>query len=722
MNLRKSILVLAILLFSRTFVFAGEGMWIPMLLQQLNEEEMQEMGLNISADDIYSINHSSLKDAILLFGRGCTSEIISDEGLLLTNHHCGFGQIQKHSSVEHDYLTDGFWAMSKEEELPNPGLTATLMIEMREVTHEVFNGVTDAITELQRNNLINDNIKALVDEFEKDSEFNAKIKPFFKGNQYYMIITQTFKDIRLVGAPPSNIGKFGGDTDNWMWPRHTGDFSLFRIYVDKDGNTAEYSEDNVPYKPKYHFPISLKGVDEGDFTFVFGYPARTNEYLPSFALELITEIGNPQKIRLRQSRLDIFSKYQIKDPKVRIQYASKYARVSNYWKKMIGESKGVKRMKAIETKQAYENKFVEWVESSDYTINEYSGLIDAFDETYTNLRPYSLSKDYFYEAVLAMEVVRFSLKFGKLVEISQNKDVNDEDVNDEIERLQKYSTSFFKDYYKPIDIEVMAEMLKYYDQNIDSKFKPEFFSEIHSKYNGDYTKYTEAIFENSMFDDKMELNSLLENYKQKSYKKILRDPVYAMAIEFGTIYNSKIKDQYASFNNTLDSLQRRFMKAQMEMQPDKRFYPDANFTLRISYGNVNGFSPKDAVYYKHFTTLEGIMEKENPDIYDYVVEEKLKDLYHDKDYGKYVAADGSMHVAFAASNHTTGGNSGSPVLDADGNLVGVNFDRCWEGTMSDLVYDPVVCRNISIDIRYFLFIVDKFAGAGYLVDEMDLVE
>ncbi len=722
MNLRKSILVLAILLFSRTFVFAGEGMWIPMLLQQLNEEEMQEMGLNISADDIYSINHSSLKDAILLFGRGCTSEIISDEGLLLTNHHCGFGQIQKHSSVEHDYLTDGFWAMSKEEELPNPGLTATLMIEMREVTHEVFNGVTDAITELQRNDLINDNIKALVDEFEKDSEFNAKIKPFFKGNQYYMIITQTFKDIRLVGAPPSNIGKFGGDTDNWMWPRHTGDFSLFRIYVDKDGNTAEYSEDNVPYKPKYHFPISLKGVDEGDFTFVFGYPARTNEYLPSFALELITEIGNPQKIRLRQSRLDIFSKYQVKDPKVRIQYASKYARVSNYWKKMIGESKGVKRMKAIETKQAYENDFVEWVESSDYTINEYSGLIDAFDETYINLRPYSLSKDYFYEAVLAMEVVRFSLKFGKLVEISQNKDVNDEDVNNEIERLQKYSTSFFKDYYKPIDIEVMAEMLKYYDQNIDSKFKPEFFSEIHSKYNSDYTKYTEAIFENSMFDDEMELNSLLENYKQKSYKKILRDPVYAMAIEFGTIYNSKIKDQYASFNNTLDSLQRRFMKAQMEMEPAKRFYPDANFTLRVSYGNVNGFSPKDAVYYKHFTTLKGIMEKENPDIYDYVVEEKLKDLYHDKDYGKYVAADGSMHVAFAASNHTTGGNSGSPVLDADGNLVGVNFDRCWEGTMSDLVYDPAVCRNISIDIRYFLFIVDKFAGAGYLVDEMDLVE
>ena len=722
MNFKKSILAITILIISKTFLFAGEGMWIPMLLQQLNEKEMQEMGLNISADDIYSINHSSLKDAILLFGRGCTSEIISNEGLLLTNHHCGFGQIQKHSSVEHDYLTDGFWAMSKAEELPNPGLTATLMIEMREVTSEVFNGVNDEMTESARSAMIKDNIKSLVEGFEKDSEYKAKIVPFFKGNQYYMVISQVFKDIRLVGAPPSNIGKFGGDTDNWMWPRHTGDFSLFRIYVDKDGKPAEYSEDNVPYTPKYHFPISIKGVDEGDFTFVFGYPARTNEYLPSFALEFITEVGNPQKIKLRQTRLDIFSKYQNKDPKVRIQYASKYARVSNYWKKMIGESKGVKRMKAIETKQAYEIEFEDWVNSSDYTKDEYSGLIESFEKTYTELRPYSLARDYFSESAMAMEIIRFSSRFRKLIEISQNKDIAEVDVNKEIEKLKKYSASFFKDYYKPIDKEVMAEMLKYYDQNIESDFKPEFFSEIHSKYNGDYAKYTNYIFEKSIFDNEDLFNSLLNDYGKKSYKKILKDPAYKISDEFVGIYISKIKGQFTYVNAKLDSLQRRFMKAQMEMEPAKRFYPDANFTLRVSYGNVNGFSPKDAVYYKHFTTLEGIMEKENPDIYDYVVEEKLKDLYLNKDYGKYAASDGSMRVAFAASNHTTGGNSGSPVMDADGNLVGVNFDRCWEGTMSDLVYDPTVCRNISLDIRYFLFIVDKFAGAGYLVEEMDLVE
>lgn len=721
MGFRKSILILTILIISKSFLMAGEGMWIPMLLQQLNEKEMQEMGLNISADDIYSMNHSSLKDGILLFGRGCTSEIISNEGLLLTNHHCGFGQIQKHSSVEHDYLTDGFWAMNKKEELVNPGLTATLMVEMRDVTEGVFNGVTDIMTEKQRSEIINDNIKSLIETFEKDSEYQAKIKPFFKGNQYYMIITETFKDIRLVGAPPSNIGKFGGDTDNWMWPRHTGDFSLFRIYVGKDGKPAEYAEDNIPYTPKYHFPISTKGVDKDDFTFVFGYPARTNEYLPSFALELITEIGNPQKIKLRETRLDIFSKYANKDPKVRIQYATKHARVSNYWKKMIGESGGVKRLNAIEKKRDYENQFEEWVNSSDYTKDEYSGLINAFEETYTKLRPYSLAKDYFFEAARAMEILNFSSSFKKLVEVSNTKDVDQEKITKEVEKIKKFAAGFFKDYYKPIDEEVMQAMLMYYDENIESEFKPEFYQKLDSKFKGNYAEYTNYVFEHSMFDDEKIVMDFLDNYKAKSYKKILKDPAYVMTEEFIDIYLLKIKNPVAGLNAQLDSLQRRYMKAQMDMEPDKRFYPDANFTLRVSYGNVNGFAPKDAVYYKHYTTLEGIMEKENPDIYDYVVEDRLKELYQSKDYGKYAANDGTMRVAFAASNHTTGGNSGSPVLDADGNLVGVNFDRCWEGTMSDLVYDPVVCRNISLDIRYFLFIVDKYAGAGYLVDEMDLI-
>ncbi|PLX00808.1 MAG: serine protease [Marinilabiliales bacterium] len=720
--MKKSIIFLIISLFFKLSGIAGEGMWIPMLLEQLNEKEMKAMGMNITAEDIYSINHSSLKDAIVLFGRGCTAEIISDKGLLLTNHHCGFGAIQRHSSIENDYLTDGFWAMNQDEELPNPGLTVTLMVRMEEVTNQVLEGVEPNMSEADRDEKIKENSDKIIEAFEKDSEYQAAIKPFFKGNAFYMIITETFKDVRLVGAPPSNIGKFGGDTDNWMWPRHTGDFSIFRIYTDKDGKPAEYSEDNIPYKPKYHFPISLKGVDEGDFTFVFGYPARTNEYLPSYAVEMITESGNPHKIKLRETRLDIFNKYASADPKVRIQYASKDARVANYWKKMIGESSGIERLDGIEKKQAYEAEFNEWANSSEELKKQYGNLIPAFETAYEQLEPISLATDYIAEAGLAMEIVSFARNFSGLVEMSKADEIDEEAIQQEIESLKRRTSGFFKDYYQPIDEEVMTAMLKLYDENLTPPFKPDFFNTIHSKYKNNYQDYTNYVFSKSIFDNEDALNELLDNYKPKKYKKLVKDPAYLMASEMMDFYDADIKTKRNLLNHELDSLQRIYMKAQMEMEPEKRFYPDANFTLRVTYGYVDGYHPKDAVYYKHFTTLEGIMEKEDPDIYDYVVEDRLKELYQNKDYGQYADEDGNMHVAFVASNHTTGGNSGSPVLNADGELVGVNFDRCWEGTMSDLMYDPEVCRNISIDIRYFLFIVDKFAGAGYLVEEMDLVK
>jgi len=712
---------MSVMILCRLTVLAGEGMWIPMLLQQMNEKEMQEMGMNITAEEIYSMNNSSMKDAIVLFGRGCTGEIISGEGLLLTNHHCGFGNIQKHSSVENDYLTDGFWAMSREEELPNPGLTATLMIEMKEVTDGVLEGVESNMTMTARKAKIRTNAKNIISEFEKGSAYKARIVPFFKGNQYYMIITETFRDVRLVGAPPSNIGKFGGDTDNWMWPRHTGDFSLFRIYVDKDGNPAEYSEDNVPYQPKYFFPISIDGVDKGDFTFVFGYPARTNEYLPSYAVEQITEVRNPDKIKLRETRLDIFSKYSNKDPEVRIKYATKHARVSNYWKKMIGESGGIQRMKGIEKKQNFEENFTMWANESGKP--QYSGILPEFERLYAELEPLQVAADYLNEAGMAIEIVKYANSYKKLVAASEGKAFSQEVIDKEIEKLKKGKQSFFKDYHQPIDEEVMVSMLRIYDKNMpEGVYKPEFFDVINGKFKGDYQAYTSYVFSKSMFDKEEKVTEFLNSYKAKKYKKILKDPAYEMAIQMGNIYTKNIRLQISAINNSIDSLMRIYMKAQMEMKPDYKFYPDANFTLRVTYGNVNGYYPKDAVYYKHFTTLDGIMEKEDPLIYDYVVTDRLRELYETKDYGQYADKDGLLRVAFVASNHTTGGNSGSPVLNANGELVGVNFDRCWEGTMSDLMYDPNVCRNISIDIRYMLFIVDKYAGAGYLLDEMKIVK
>lgn len=719
--MKKSLFFLLIPLLFRLSLFAGEGMWIPMLLQQLNEKEMQEMGMNITAEDIYSINHSSLKDAIVLFGRGCTAEIISDQGLLLTNHHCGYGAIQRHSSIEHDYLTDGFWAMNKEEELANPGLSVTLMVRMEEVTAKVLEDVNDSMTEAERSAKIKENSDKLIEEFEKDSDYQAVIKPFFKGNAYYMIITETFKDIRLVGAPPSDIGKFGGDTDNWMWPRHTGDFSVFRIYTDKSGKPAEYSKENIPYQPKYHLPISIKGVDEGDFTFVFGYPARTNEYLPSCAVKMITESGNPHKIKLRQTRLDIFNEHTVNNPGVRIQYASKDARVANYWKKMIGESAGIQRMRGIEKKEAYENEFLAWAVSSPELEEKYGGLLPAFQSAYSQLEPLSLAFDYLREAGLGIELVNFARYFSHLTELSQANGLNEEAISEEITKLKNKTDGFFKDYYSPIDKEVMVALLKLYDENLAPEYKPAFFNTIHNKYKNDYAAYTQYVFGKSMFDNEQSLNEYLNAYQPKHYKKLEKDPAFQMASDLKNLYVYRIQPGMNGINRKLDSLQRIYMKAQMEMAPDKRFYPDANFTLRVTYGMIDGYNPKDAVYYKPYTTLKGIMEKEDPAIYDYVVEDKLKELYQNKDYGDYADEDGSIHVCFVASNHTTGGNSGSPVLNSDGELVGVNFDRCWEGTMSDLMYDPQVCRNISLDIRYFLFIVDKFAGAGYLVDEMDIV-
>ncbi len=719
--IRKIKLIVIAFLLSSQISFAGEGMWLPLLLEQLNEPEMVSMGMRISAEDIYSINKSSLKDAILLFGRGCTAEIISDEGLILTNHHCGYGQIQRHSSVEHDYLTDGFWAMDRSQELVNPGLSVTLLVRMEDVTKSALEGVKDGISEKTRADIIAANIKKIEEDAVKGTKYAAKVKPFYYGNQYYLFITQTFNDVRFVGAPPSNIGKFGGDTDNWVWPRHTGDFSLFRIYVDKNNEPADYSPDNVPYKPKYHLPVSLKGADKGDFTFVFGYPGTTQEYLPSFAINMITEHENPVAIRLREKRLEIYDNYMSKSDQIRIQYSAKHAGVANYWKKMIGENRGIGKLDGIEKKQEFEKEFTSWVLSDHERIRKYGSLLPAFEKLYSELLPYNTAQTYLFEGGMGIEAIAYANRFIKLVDLSKAESPDNAEINKLAEQLRGGVSGFFKNYYMPVDKDVFAKMLSDWLANQPNDLIPDALASQRQKYSS-AEQWAEELYSKSAFTDSLKVRKLLSGYSAKKYKKIEKDPLFQLSRAIVYFYTDRILPVTNTLNYQLDSLQRIYMTAQMEFMPNKRFYPDANSTIRVAYGKIDDYSPRDAVEYNYYTTLEGIIEKEDPTIYDYVVEPKLKQLYQSKDYGQYAAPDGKMHVAFIASNHTTGGNSGSPVLNADGQLIGVNFDRNWEGTMSDLMYDPDQCRNISLDIRYCLFIIDKFAGAGHLVKEMTLVK
>ena len=710
--MKKLHLLIVFLVVSMT-TFAGEGMWIPMLLQY-NEKEMQEMGMRITADDIYSINHSSLKDAIVLFGGGCTGEIVSDYGLLLTNHHCGYDWIQKHSSVEYDYLTNGFWAMDRSQELPCPGLKVTILREMRDVTEKVTFNVNDDMEEAERQRLIDENIKKLVAEIEKETVYKVSVKPYFLGNEYFLLLNEVFTDVRLVGCPPSNIGKFGGDTDNWVWPRHTGDFSVFRVYADKDGHPADYSADNVPYKPAKHLDISLRGAEEGNFAFVFGYPARTSEYLPAVAVDQEANVIDPIAVRLRGEILDIYNKYQEQDRKVRIQYASKHAGLGNGWKKWMGVTEGINHFHGVEKKRFYEELFQDWCYQSRQRYL-YINLLKQFDEKYKELEPYRVAYTYLSNAGLNIELLSFAGNFNRLSQVT--KETPQDDIDKMVASLRTATENFFKDYYQPIDEEVARTMLTEYLANQPADFRPGFLNEIK-----DVDAYVNQLFAKTMFVSEKQVNDFLDDFKVGKVKKLQKDPALLAYQSMISFYRDEVNPKMSAINNDLARMQRLYMKGQMLMEPDKRFSPDANFTLRVTYGKVEGFKPQDGKNYRHFTTLEGIMEKENPDIYDYVVEPRLKELYNNKDYGRYADKDGTMHVAFTASVHTTGGNSGSPILNADGQLLGLNFDRCWEGTMSDLVYDPDICRNISVDIRYVLFIMDKFAGAKHLVEEMTIIE
>lgn len=716
-----SILVISVTLLIPMHLLADEGMWLPLLLQR-NEADMKKNGMKISADDIYNVNHASLKDAVLLFGNGCTAEFISSEGLVLTNHHCGYSQIVSHSSVENDYLTNGFWAMSREEELPCPGLTVTRLVYMEDVTTKILDGVTDAMTELQRAEIIEKNTKKLTQETEKGTHYKVRIKPLYYGNQYFMYVNEVFGDVRLVGAPPSNIGKFGGDTDNWMWPRHTGDFSMFRVYVNEKNEPAEYSKTNRPYKPLKHLTISLKGTKENDFTFVFGYPGTTQQFLTSDAVNEVVNITDPARIKLRTKRLNVYNEAMNQTPAQRLRYASQVAGIANGWKKWQGEILGIKRMDGIQMKEDFEQKFQTWATSNSRNKEKYGGLLSTFRKIHAQKLDAQLAYLYFTEAVLAADVMNRVRQYEKLIQFSKGS-ASKEILAVESDKLKQEAAKYFgNDYgnHRKVDKQIFKETMKIFYEDFGVRSYPFLMEQVRVKFGGDVDKYLDYVFENSFLTSQKATERLLNGYKAKHVKKIEKDPAVLLFFSiFGRLRTQDIATIVQN-ENKLDSLYRVYVQGIMEMQPEHNFHPDANLTLRVTYGKVKGFSPMNGVNYNTHTTIEGIMQKENPDIYDYVVEQRLKDLYVMKDYGDYADENGTLPVCFIASNHTTGGNSGSPVLNGDGELVGINFDRNWEGTMSDLIYDPDRCRNISLDIRYCLFIIDKFAGAHRLIEEMTI--
>ncbi|UOR06620.1 S46 family peptidase [Hymenobacter aerilatus] len=698
---------------------ADEGMWLPLLLKQLNEADMRQKGLKLMAEDIYSVNKGSLKDAVVQFGGGCTGEIISDQGLLLTNHHCGYSSIQSHSSVEKDYLTNGYWAMSPSEELPNQGLTATFIVRMEDVTKQVLQDVpATGIAEDARERLVQQHSQQVAQAAVQGTHYRAFVRPMFGGNEYYLFVTEVFEDVRLVGAPPSSIGKFGGDTDNWMWPRHTGDFSLFRIYAGPDNKPAPYSPQNKPFKPRHHLPISLSGIKPGDFTLVFGFPGRTNEYLTSWGVDEIYSLSDPAKVKVRDTKLQILDADMKASDKVRIQYAAKYASLANYWKKWQGEMRGLKRLDAVTRKQEQEARFQQWSTQGDAARRAaYAGLLPEMEKNYRAERDVSLARDYVTEAALGIELMLYA---NSLLPLADAK--NTADRTAAVQKARNGVNGFFKNYSKPTDQKVAAALLALYAENTPPTLLPDYVKALQKQYAGKngWTAYAEQLYSKSKLTTPESATAVLDEVAKGNVTALTNDPAYQLASAIVTNYRANILPPYQIANDNITLLSRTYIAGLRQMQTDKKFYPDANSTLRVAYGQVAGYEPRDGVQYAYYTTLDGIMEKADPTNPDFQVPARLAELYQKKDYGQY-AVDGTVPVAFIATNHTTGGNSGSPVINGRGELIGTNFDRNWEGTMSDIMFDPNQVRNITLDVRYMLFVVDKYAGATRLIQEMTLV-
>ncbi|MBL7798446.1 MAG: S46 family peptidase [Saprospiraceae bacterium] len=711
---------LFLLLLLPVLLSAQGGMWLPMHLEKQNEKEMKSLGLKLEADDIYAPNRPSIKDAICQFSGGCTGEMISPEGLLLTNHHCGFGAISEHSTLEHNYVEDGFWAMSRADEIPCPGETAMFISRMEDVTALALLGVTEAMNERDRQSQIDKNLAQIRVNTKKEKWEEILIRPFYNGNQYFLFVTVTYTDVRLVGAPPSSIGKFGADTDNWVWPRHTGDFSLFRVYADKDNRPAPFSADNRPLRPAHFLPISLEGVAEGDFTMVYGFPGRTDEYLSASALRQTAEVTNPVRVDIRDKALKTMDRFMRNDPAIKIQYISRFASIANAWKKWLGEMQGLQTYKAVAKRQEYEAEFVRRInQNPDWKIR-YNNLLPRLNQTHKDMEPYAEARDNYLETFLR-NVQVMGLASGLTNWVKTYDDGNLPAFSAKIKEVDGQMAGAFREMNPAVDKAVFAVLAERFAKTM----RPEWggaYVKSEAERLGGFDKLADYLYANSALTNPDRWASLAAGDAGALGKALSQDPVLVLWRGVSKPYQEQVVPKLQELQSGLNLLQRQYMSAQMQVFKDKRFFPDANGTLRLTYGKVNGYSPRDAVRYEFRTHLDGVLEKYVPGDYEFDVPKKLIDLWKAKDYGQYAAKDGRMPVAFLGTNHTTGGNSGSPALDARGNLVGLNFDRVWEGTMSDLNYDPAICRNIMVDARYILFIIDKYAGAGYLLNEMKIVK
>lgn len=720
LNQIKQITLIGIIsILSLLYLQAQEGMWLPMLISQ-NEADMKAKGLKISATDIYNTNNNSLKDAIISFGGFCTGGVVSNQGLVFTNHHCGYGSIQALSTVEKNYLKDGYWAKSFEEELPAEGLFVQFIVRMEDVTDKILMGVTDAMTETERQSAIGKNIDAHKKTVTIEKTQDILIRPFYDGNQYIMFITESFKDIRFVGAPPSAVGKYGDETDNWVWPRHTGDFSVFRIYADKENKPATYNKDNVPYKPKRFLKISLNGVKEDEFNMILGFPGRTQEYLPSFAIKQIQDEINPRRIEIRDRALKILDAEMRKDDKTKLQYASKYSVVANYYKKWKGENLGLIRTNAIEKKLTYEKEF-DKNSYKDPKLRLYSKLLADYKLKYQEFEPYAIARNNFTE-VFGTNSEMLSLMQNMVSIVDRYNKDGEKAVQDRLPRIKGFLEGFYKDYRVDLDKKVFASMIDYYYNNQAAPYISDYAKTQLEASNKDYNKLTESLYANTMFTNGEKVMKLLEGDPKTLVTTIQEDPMLKFAKSFIDNFNTVAVPKLTTIQPEINKFQRTYMKAQMQVMKNKKFYPDANSTLRVAYGKSTGYKARDGVYYLPKTTIDGLMAKYIPNDYEFDVPEKLRTLYQNKDYGQYKDKDGTVPVCFLSTAQTTGGNSGSPCLDANGNLIGLLFDGSWEGVMSDLSYDESIVRSIVLDARYLLFIVDKYGDAKRLINELKLVK